>query len=63
MKETSWYPEHEPCHNDPTKEVCDHCMDCWDPQCNRAYCDRVGRCMCDRTDCICLGRTASRHEL
>jgi len=48
-----YYPE---CHNDPNKKVCDHCMDCWDKSCNESNCDRSGRCLCPRTDCICLGR-------
>lgn len=48
-----WFPE---CHNNPEKLLCDHCMDCWALDCNRAYCDRRGRCMCEGTDCICLGR-------
>lgn len=52
--ETSeWYPE---CHNNLEKKVCDHCMNCWPSDCNRSNCDRVGRCMCPNTECICLGR-------
>jgi len=50
---SSWYPE---CHNDHTKRVCSHCMGCWDVQCNRQHCDRVGRCLCEGTSCQCLGR-------
>lgn len=45
------------CHNDPTKKKCDNCMGCSDPHCNRSHCDRTGRCQCQRTECICLGRT------
>lgn len=48
-----WYPE---CHNDPKKKECNHCMNCWPKDCNGSNCDRVGRCMCQGTDCICLGR-------
>lgn len=22
--------------------------------CNRTYCDRVGRCICTKTECMCL---------
>jgi len=54
FKNSNWYPE---CHNDPNKTKCDHCMDCWAINCNRSNCDRVGRCMCRGTDCICLGRS------
>jgi len=48
-----YYPE---CHNDFKKKNCDRCMDCWDKFCNKSNCDRVGRCLCPGTDCICLGR-------
>jgi len=49
----SYYPE---CHNDLNKKICDHCMSCWPVNCNKSNCDRVGRCLCPGTDCICLGR-------
>lgn len=52
----NWYPE---CHNDLYKEKCDHCMNCWEVACNRINCDRLGRCMCCRTECIC--RPSSDH--
>ena len=53
FKRSDWYPE---CHNDPNKTKCDHCMECWSIDCNRSNCDRLGRCMCPTTSCICLGR-------
>ena len=53
FQNSDWYPA---CHNDPNKLQCDHCMNCWPVECNTSNCDRVGRCMCPNTDCICLGR-------
>ena len=53
FENSNWYPE---CHNDPNKTKCDHCMDCWSIDCGRSNCDRVGRCLCPTTACICLGR-------
>jgi hypothetical protein len=53
FESSDWYPE---CHNDPKKPKCDHCMDCWPKDCNETNCDRVGRCLCPATSCICLGR-------
>lgn len=54
MEIKAWYPDE--CHNDPKKKVCDFCLDCWAKDCNRSNCDRRGRCMCNRTQCVCLGR-------
>ena len=53
FENSNWYPE---CHNNPDKKECDHCMNCWPNDCNGSNCDRVGRCMCPTTSCICLGR-------
>lgn len=50
MSPNDWYPE---CHNDPNKKVCDHCMNCWETPCSGAHCDRLRRCMCYRTECLC----------
>ena len=47
---TTWVPE---CHNDPTKLHCDHCMNCWPKTCSGTHCDRMNRCMCERTNCLC----------
>ncbi|MFZ3383931.1 MAG: hypothetical protein WA144_08400 [Candidatus Methanoperedens sp.] len=52
----TWFNGNTPCHNDPTKKVCDHCMTCRPLNCDEHECDRAGRCMCNRTQCICLGR-------
>jgi hypothetical protein len=53
FENSNWYPV---CHNNPDKKECDHCMNCWPKECNGSNCDRVGRCMCPTTSCICLGR-------
>ena len=50
---SAYYPE---CHNNENKKVCDRCMNCFDIACNQSNCDRVGRCLCPGTTCICLGR-------
>ena len=50
---TAWYI---PCHNDLSKKACDGCMGCMAKDCNRSNCDRVNRCLCPGTSCICLGR-------
>lgn len=32
--------------------------ECWfkpcNKLCNRTYCDRVGRCICAKTECVCF---------
>ncbi len=53
LQKSVWYPE---CHNDSEKIKCDHCMDCWSVECNQSNCDRTGRCICENSSCICLGR-------
>jgi len=50
---TPYYPA---CHNNSNKTECDHCIDCWPIDCNQSQCDRIGRCLCQGTTCICLGR-------
>lgn len=50
-------PLYVPCHNDHMMVECKHCeLNCIDPQCNKSMCDVHGNCMCQRTQCICLGR-------
>lgn len=48
-----------PCHNDSKKD-CIHCsINCGGKgfeECSNAYCDRLGLCVCDRTECKCKGR-------
>jgi hypothetical protein len=42
-----------PCHNDLLKKSCDSCMNCKDKNCNKSLCDRLGNCLCQRTECYC----------
>jgi hypothetical protein len=46
-----------PCHNDHKSDKCNHCeLECIDPRCNGSMCDSHHDCLCQRTQCICLGR-------
>ena len=56
MGHETWFNGNTPCHNDHGKKICDNCSNCGDSHCNQSECDRIGRCMCDRTQCVCLGR-------
>jgi hypothetical protein len=50
----SWFNGGTAYHNDPDKTFCNSCAAHRPIDCDLHECDRVGRCMCDKTQCLCM---------